>query len=184
MPPSNHLSPWLNQHLDRFSHFCTAHGRVSSDMSGMPIPLKIALSHGRSGTPDLIRGFLDPPDWAFQMVSRSVQPFLQGSGQSVPILYNGPTLSSKTAPSHGGSGPPSNRWLLEPTRADNPTGISTGSAAFAGLTTVTERPTDRPKDRATRSVKTGSIYGHSTAMQLIMSILCLFYNAANTCTRL
>ena len=62
----------------------------------------------------------------------------------IPILYNGAPLSFlKIAPSHGGSGPPSNTWFLGPTRVPNPNGISIGAAVFAGLTSVTDRPTDR-----------------------------------------
>jgi len=38
--------------------------------------------------------------------------------------------------------------FLEPIRSHNPNGISIGSAAFAGLTSVTDRPTDH----ATRAV--------------------------------
>ena len=43
----------------------------------------------------------------------------------------------KITPSHGGSEPPSITWFLWPTRV-----ISIGSAVFAWLTTVTDRPTD------------------------------------------
>ena len=71
----------------------------------------------------------------------------------------------KIAPSHWGSGPPSNTWFLGPTQVHNPNGISIGSAVFAGLTTVTDRPMDRPTDCATRSVAIGRIYVGSTAMQ-------------------
>ena len=39
--------------------------------------------------------------------------------------------------------PPTNTWFLGPTRVHNPDGISIGSAVFAGLTIVTDRPTDR-----------------------------------------
>jgi len=46
-------------------------------------------------------------------------------------------------------------------RAHNPNGISIGSAVFAGLTSMTDRPTDR----ATRSVTIGRIYICSTAMR-------------------
>jgi len=42
----------------------------------------------------------------------------------------------------------------------HPNGISIGSAAFAGLTSVTDRPTDE----ATQSITTGCIYIRSTAM--------------------
>ena len=42
-----------------------------------------------------------------------------------------------------GSGLPSNTWFPEPTQILSPNGISTGAAVFAGLTSVTDRPTDR-----------------------------------------
>jgi len=50
-------------------------------------------------------------------------------------------LALKVAPSRGGSEPPSNTWFLEPTRVFNPNSILIGSAVFAGLSTVTDRPT-------------------------------------------
>jgi len=49
----------------------------------------------------------------------------------------------KIAPCHGGSEPPSNTWSLGSIQVLNPNGISIGSAVFAGLTSVTERQTDR-----------------------------------------
>jgi len=39
----------------------------------------------------------------------------------------------------GGSGLPSNTWFLGPTRVLNSNGISIGAAAFAGITSVTDR---------------------------------------------
>jgi len=45
----------------------------------------------------------------------------------------------------------------------NPNGISIGTAVFAGLTIVTDRPSDRPTDHATWSVTIGRIYVCSTA---------------------
>jgi len=53
---------------------------------------------------------------------------------------------------HGSLGPP---------ESNNPNGISIGSAVFAGLTSVTDRPTDH----ATWSVTIGRIYVRSTAMR-------------------
>jgi len=53
----------------------------------------------------------------------------------------------------GGSEPPSNTWSLGPTQVLNPNGISIGSAIFAGLTSVTERQTDRLTDHATQSLR-------------------------------
>jgi len=45
---------------------------------------------------------------------------------------------------------PSNTWFLGSTKVLNPNGISIGSAEFAELTTVTDRPTDTPTDHPTR----------------------------------
>ena len=42
--------------------------------------------------------------------------------------------------------------FLGPTRVHNPNGISIGLTGFAGLTIVTEIPTDRQTDHATLSV--------------------------------
>jgi len=55
----------------------------------------------------------------------------------------------KIAPSHGGSGPPSNTWFLGPAEVLNPSGISMGAAVFAGLTRVVDRQTDSQTDRQT-----------------------------------
>ena len=55
----------------------------------------------------------------------------------------------KIAPSHGGSEPQSNTWYLGPIQVLNPNGIPIGLAVFAGLTSVTYRPTDSPTDRQT-----------------------------------
>ena len=58
----------------------------------------------------------------------------------------------KSAPSRGGSGPPSKSYFLVPSRVHIPNGISIGYAVFAGLTVVTDRETDRQTDHATTSV--------------------------------
>jgi len=50
----------------------------------------------------------------------------------------------KIAPSHEGSGPPSNAWFPGLIRVLNLNGSSIGAAVFAELTSVTDRPTDRP----------------------------------------
>ena len=54
----------------------------------------------------------------------------------------------KIVPSHGAiwtPSPSSNTWFPGPTRILRPNGISISSAVFAGLTSVTDRPTDRPR---------------------------------------
>jgi len=48
-----------------------------------------------------------------------------------------------------------------PTQVLNQNGSSIGAAVFAGLTSVTDRPTDH----ATWSVRIGRIYVHGTAMR-------------------
>ena len=49
----------------------------------------------------------------------------------------------KFAHSHGGSGPPSNTWFPGLTQVLNPKSSSIGAAVFAGLTSETDRQTDR-----------------------------------------
>ena len=60
--------------------------------------------------------------------------------------------------------PPSNAWFLGPTRILNPNGISIGAAVFAGITSVTDRPTDHATV-ATRLVTISRVYVRSTAMR-------------------
>jgi len=52
------------------------------------------------------------------------------SGHALVVLGRGPFSSSKQ---------PLRMWDLDPN------GITIGSAAFAGFTVVTDRPTDRPR---------------------------------------
>jgi len=122
-----------------------------------PFSFKIAPSM----KPHLIHGSLGPPKSSTQTTSRSLQLFLHTLPQSVRILYNKLPIPLKTAPSHGGSVPPSNTWFPGSTQVLNPNSISIGIAVFAGLTNVTDRQTDH----ATRSVTIGRIYVHSTAMR-------------------
>jgi len=95
--------------------------------------------------------FLRPTRVTIQTANRSVRPFLHISRQKVPILTMGYSFP-QNCPSDEVSGPPSNTWFPGPTQVLNPNGISIGSAVFAGITSVTDRPTDRPSDHATRSV--------------------------------
>jgi len=74
--PSAHPSPQPKWQIDRFSHFCTAHGRVSS---GTLVP---------PGEYDWILASFIPPESTVQMTNQSVQPFLHSWRQKVPILYN------------------------------------------------------------------------------------------------
>ena len=137
--PSAHRSPQPKWQIDQFSCFCTAYGRNSLYFTmGAPFP-KIARSHRGYG-PHLTHDSLGPSEPITQKASQSIQPFLHRRPQSVPTLYNG-TSPLKIAPSHWGSGLPSNTWFPGPTRAHNPNSISNGSAVFAGLTSETDQQT-------------------------------------------
>ena len=73
-----------------------------------------------------------------------------------PYTLQWASLSPSKLPlSLGRSGSPSNTWFPGPTRVLNPNSISVGLAAFAGLTSVTERRTDQLTDHATWSVTAG-----------------------------
>jgi len=104
--PFAHLSPQAKWQIDRFSHFSQLTAKYHRACLGTSFPLITDLSHGASG-PHTIHASLSPPKSITQMASQSGQPFMHSLRQIVPILCNGPFLP-KTAPSHGGSGPPSN----------------------------------------------------------------------------
>jgi len=70
----------------------------------------------------------------------SVHPFLKGSRHSIPIFYTGLPLPPLKIALPRVIWTPSNTWFLGPICAHNPNGISVGSSLFAGLTTVTDRP--------------------------------------------
>jgi len=77
----------------------------------------------------------------------------------------GRPFSPQNRPFPWGIWTPSNTWFLGPTRVPNLNGISIGAAVFAGLTSVSDRRTDRLTDHATRSVTIGRIYVRSTALR-------------------
>jgi len=99
---------------------------------------KLPLPVGKSGPES---GSLDLSNVTSEAVSRLLQKFLHSSSRSVPILYNGlPLPPLKIAHSHVGCRPHVINWFLWPTQVLNPKVILIGSAIFAGLTTVTDRP--------------------------------------------
>jgi len=97
--------------------------------------------------PTLIHVSLGPSESSTQTASRSVQPFLHSSRQSVHIFYNGRPLPLKIAPFRGISGPPS---YTSASRSIRP--FLQGSLLWQ-----TDRQTVRPTDHATRSVTIGGI---------------------------
>ena len=75
-------SPQTKRRLDRFSHFCTAHHKVSLYFAmGGPFPIKLTSSYSGVQIPIGIVDSRSPVGiWtSTQTASRSVQPFLQGS---------------------------------------------------------------------------------------------------------
>jgi len=131
--PGEYPRPQPKRQIDRFSHFCTADGRVSTGMPGHVLsPNNFPFSRG-SG-PHLIHASLRPPESITQTASRSVQPFVHKSRQSLAILYNRPPLSTLKLPLSTGIWAPSNTLFLAPIRAHNSNGISIGSGVFAQIT--------------------------------------------------
>jgi len=65
--------------------------------------------------------------------SRSVQPFVQNSPQSVRILYNGSPLPQNCPFSWGRYGPPVYTCFLGPTRVLNPTDRRTDRSRYSVL---------------------------------------------------
>jgi len=115
-----------------------------SDVGHMPghgLSPKIAPWHGRSGR-HLIHSF-GPPESSTQTASRSVQPFLYSSSQTVPILYNGPPLPLIIVPSYSDL-TLSNTRFVGSTRVLNPNDLDRFNP-FAWLITVTNRQTVRPR---------------------------------------
>ena len=71
--------------------------------------------------------------------------FCAAHGRESVYFTKGRTFPLKIAHSHGRIWTPSNTWFLGPTRVYNPNGVSIGSIVYAGVTIVTDRPTDRPR---------------------------------------
>jgi len=106
-----------------------------------PLPLPMGGSE-----PHLIHGSLGLTKCKTQTASQLFQPILHSFPQSVPIRYNGPSLlSSKLPLPVGRFGPTSNKCFLGHIQVLNPNSIFISSAICAGLSTVTDRPTDRPR---------------------------------------
>ena len=106
-----HSSPQPKWHLDQFSHFCIAHGRVSSGMPQDVLSIKIAPSHGD----------LDPHLIVVAWADRVYNP--NGISVGSTILHStsechrscwGMHFPLKIAPFHGASGPHLVHGSLDP----------------------------------------------------------------------
>jgi len=103
---------------------------------------------------------LGPSKPKTQTASRSVQPFLHSSPQSVPILHNGTPLSPSKLPLPMGIWTPSNTYgSLGPPESKTQTASRSVQPFLQGsIVRQTDRQTARPTDHATRSVTVGYIY--------------------------
>jgi len=86
-----------------------------------------------------------PPHYRRYTSLRSVIPFLHSSWQRGTWQWTAPFSPKCRFPR--GDWTPFKTWFRGPTRVHNPNGMSVGSSVFAGLTTVTDRPTDSQTDR-------------------------------------
>jgi len=143
---------------------CAAHVRLSLGMSGLALPIKIFLPFKWEICTPLNTWFLGSTRLIMPNGISIGSSFLHSSRQTVLYFTMGRRPPPQNCPfSWVRCEPPSNTWFRGPSRVLNPNGISIDSAAFAGLTSVTNRPTDRRTDHATRSVTIVRIYVHSTA---------------------
>ena len=104
----------------------------------------MAPSHRGSG-PHLICGTLGPYEPTTQTASGSVQPFLHRWPRRVSVYFAMGRPPPQNFPFSWGIWTPPNTWFLRSTQVLNPNGILIGWAIFAGLTTLTDRQTDRPR---------------------------------------
>ena len=107
---------------------------------------KIASSRRVGSGPHPIHDSLSQTELTNQTAFLSVQLFFSQVTAECPYtLQWDTTFPLKIDPSHGGSGPSSNTWFPGPTEVLNPNGISISSTILAGLTSVSDRQTDRPR---------------------------------------
>jgi len=130
LDPPESTTQW---HFGQFSHFCTAHGKVSSGMPGISFPLKIAHWHAAiwSG-PRLIHGSLGPPESTPKRHLDRFRHFCTAHGSESLYFTTGHPLPLKAACSHGASEPHLIHGSLGggPIRVLNPNGISIGPAVL------------------------------------------------------
>jgi len=136
--PSVHPSPQPKRQIDRFSRFCTDHGKKSAYAyftMGAPFPKNCPFPWG-SGH-DFFGQSKPTTQTAYHRFSRFCT-----DDRMVSLCFTMGRPSSKLPlPIGEGVLTQSNTWFLGHTRVLNPNGISIGSAIFAGLTSVTDRQT-------------------------------------------
>ena len=130
----------------------TSSRNIASGQSNFTKEPHIAAEHGRLNCIRQVAPMCTPPhvthpyvgrcESTTQTASRLVQPFLDSSRQCRRACPGMSFPLKKLSLRMRRSGLPSNTWFLDSTKANNPNGISIGSAVFAGLITVTDRQTD------------------------------------------
>jgi len=132
---SPHQSPQPKWQIDCI-HFCTTHSRKSLyfTMGNPALSPKIALSHlshdSLGQSEHTIQNGITIGSVAFAQVTTECPYTLQWDAPFLP----------QNAPSHAGSGPPSNTWFPGPVRVLSPNGILIDSAVFPRITSVTDWP--------------------------------------------
>ena len=115
--------------------------------------------------PPLTNASLGPPESTCRTGSRSVQPFLYRSRQTVLILYV--TFPNQNCPFAWGFGPPPNLWFLGLTRVHTKRHLN----RFSSFCTAHDRDRPRETDHATRSVTIGRIYVCRCGLKIFENIL-------------
>jgi len=109
-----------------------------------PSPLKTAHSPGDLDR-HLIYGSFGLPESSTQTASQSVQPFFCTAHRRTSLYLRMGCSFAPKLPLPMRICIPSNTWFPGPNWVHDPNDISIGSAVFTGLTTATDRPTDRSR---------------------------------------
>ena len=133
---------------------CDSYGRCSNDSNkwsklfykkaASPLHMDGSVVFARlcQYAPSLMHASLHQPRSATKMSFWSIQPLCTAHGKVSLYFTKGQPFPPHTCPFIWGICTPSNTWFLEPSWVHNPNSISIGSAVFAGLMIVTDRPTD------------------------------------------
>jgi len=138
--PTEYTTKWQ---ISRFSCFCTTHGRESLYFTiGDPFPQNCPFSWGDLDPIWFIihDSLASPSPQSKQHLDRLSCFFTQVTAECPYTLQSdAPPPSKLPLPIRDLEWPQSNIWFPGPTQVLNPSGISIGSAVFAGLTSVTDK---------------------------------------------
>jgi len=146
--PSAHPSPQPKWQINRFSCFCTAHGRKSLYFTmGDPFPKNCPFPWGGEYEPPSNTWFSGPIKVHNPKgISTDSAVFAQTTAECPNTLQWDTPSPLKIAPSHGGSGPHLIHGSLGPPESSTQTASQLLQAFSQGsLVWQTDRPTDRPR---------------------------------------